>query len=37
MMIEFLGLLLVYLVEVNCFNVLEIFECKKKCMFLESL
>lgn len=30
------GLLSVYSVEVNCF-ALEIFECKKKCMLLESL
>lgn len=36
MMTEPLGLLWVYSVEVNCF-ALEIFECKKKCMLLESL
>lgn len=36
MMTEPLGLLWVYSVEVNCF-ALEIFECKKKCMLLQSL
>lgn len=35
-MTEPLGLLSVYSVEVNCF-ALEIFECKKKRMLLESL